>query len=94
MQVAFDIGTINIQNKEVVKFIQNKSIEEVKALFLNFLSKEVASPAPKFSYTKKDPKKHSRIIERGYNVEDVDEFALMHIEDSGKYIHDLRREKR
>jgi hypothetical protein len=41
MQVAFDIGTINIQNQDVVKFIQNKSLEEVKALFLNFLTKEV-----------------------------------------------------
>ena len=41
MQVALDIGTINIQNQDIVKFIQNKSIEEIKALFLNFLSKEV-----------------------------------------------------
>jgi len=41
MQVALNIGTINIQNQDIAKFIQNKSIEEIKALFLNFLSKEV-----------------------------------------------------
>jgi len=41
MQLALDIGTINIQNQEIVKFIQNKSIEEIKALFLNLLTKEV-----------------------------------------------------
>jgi len=41
MQLALDLGTINIQNQEIVKFIQNKSIEEIKALFLNLLTKEV-----------------------------------------------------
>ncbi len=41
MQIALNIGTINIQNQEIANFIQNKSIEEIKALFLNFLTKEV-----------------------------------------------------
>ena len=41
MQLALDIGTINIQNQEIVKFIQDKSHEEIKALFLNLLTKEV-----------------------------------------------------
>jgi len=41
MQLALDLGTINIQNQEIVKFIQHKSIEEIKALFLNLLTKEV-----------------------------------------------------
>ena len=40
MQVALNIGTINIQNQEIAKFIQNKSIEEIKALFIDFLKKE------------------------------------------------------
>lgn len=41
MQVALNIGTINIQNSDIAKFLQNKSIEEIKALFLSFLTKEV-----------------------------------------------------
>ena len=43
---------------------------------------------------KKDPKKHSRIIKRDYNEKDVDKIALLHIKDSAKYIHNLRRKKR
>ena len=38
MQVALNLGTININDQEVAKFIQNKSIEEIKALFLNLLN--------------------------------------------------------
>ena len=37
MQLALDIGTINIQNQEIARFIQNKSIEEIKSLFIDFL---------------------------------------------------------
>jgi hypothetical protein len=40
MQLALDIGTINIQNQEIARFIQNKSIEEIKSLFIDFLKKE------------------------------------------------------
>jgi len=40
MQIALNIGTIDIEDQNIVKFIQNKSIEEIKALFLNFLTKE------------------------------------------------------
>lgn len=43
MQISLDIGTINIQNNDIAKFIQNKSVEEIKALFLNFLTKEVGT---------------------------------------------------
>jgi len=38
MQLALDIGTINIQNHEVAKFIQNKSIDEIKKMFTDFLN--------------------------------------------------------
>ncbi len=41
MQTSLDIGTIDITNSNIAKFIENKSIEEIKALFLNFLTKEV-----------------------------------------------------
>ena len=41
MQVALDIGTIDIQNKEVAKFIQNKSMDELKKMFTDFLNTQV-----------------------------------------------------
>ena len=46
----------------------------------------------KLTYKKKDPRKHSRIIKREYNPNEVDDVALVHIKDSAKYVHDLRRE--
>ena len=52
MQVALNIGTIDIQNREIAKFIQNKSIEEIKSLFLNFLTKEVETIQQKTKYQK------------------------------------------
>ena len=95
MEVTFKIENPNQLEKQLFDFLkqQKQDLEEVTVEALNnfinsFQQKET------FSYKKKDPKKHSRIIKRDYNVDDVDEFALTHIEDSGKYIHDLRREKR
>jgi len=41
MPISLDIGTINIRNQDIVNFIQHKSIEEIKTLFLNLLSKEI-----------------------------------------------------
>ena len=41
MQVALNIGTINIQNQEVAKFIQNKSIDEIKSMITDFLNSQV-----------------------------------------------------
>ena len=41
MQLSLDIGTINIQNQEVAKFIQNKSIDEIKKMFTDFLNNQV-----------------------------------------------------
>jgi hypothetical protein len=38
MQLALDIGTIHIQNQEVAKFIQNKSINEIKNMITDFLN--------------------------------------------------------
>jgi len=46
MQIALNIGTIDIEDQNIVKFIQNKSIEEIKALFLNFLIKETQVDTP------------------------------------------------
>ena len=41
MQLALDIGTINIQNQEVAKFIQNKSIDKIKSMITDFLNTQV-----------------------------------------------------
>ncbi len=41
MQLALNIGTINIQNQEVAKFIQNKSIDEIKSMITEFLNNQV-----------------------------------------------------
>ena len=41
MQLSLDIGTINIQNQEVAKFIQNKSIDEIKSMITDFLNNQV-----------------------------------------------------
>jgi hypothetical protein len=40
-QVALNLGTINITNQEVAKFIQNKSIDEIKSMITDFLNNQV-----------------------------------------------------
>ena len=85
--------TLKIDNpdteKQLKAFVQEQkevTIEALKNFFDSFGKKE------KLNYTKKDPRKHSRIIKREYNPDEVDDVALLHIEDSAKYVHDLRRE--
>jgi len=41
MQVALNLGTINITNQEVAKFIQNRSIDEIKNMITDFLNNQV-----------------------------------------------------
>jgi len=43
MQVSLNLGTININDQEVVRFIQNKNIDEIKALFVNFLKNQIST---------------------------------------------------
>ena len=43
MQVAINIGTININDQEVARFIQNKNVDEIKALFVNFLKNQITT---------------------------------------------------
>jgi hypothetical protein len=40
MQVALNLGIININDQEVARFIQNKNIDEIKTLFVNFLKNQ------------------------------------------------------
>ena len=41
MQVALNLGTININDQEVARFVQNKNADEIKVLFLNFLKNQI-----------------------------------------------------
>ncbi|MBN2824892.1 MAG: hypothetical protein JXQ76_06180 [Campylobacterales bacterium] len=63
--------------------------------FLNQLPKNQLkidiNPQKTLSYKTKDPKKHSKVIKREFESDSVDEVALIHINDSAKYIHELRR---
>ena len=44
MQVALDFGTVDIRDKEVVRFIQNTNIDEIKMMFINFLKHQIQKP--------------------------------------------------
>ena len=88
--------TLSIENPELEnKFLevaknQKKAVEDVvldaMKYFINMQKED------KLVYTKKDPLKHLHKIEREYDEEDLSDVKPFdHIEDSAKYIHDLRR---
>ena len=88
--------TLKIENSDMEEqlkvFVQEQKEVTVEALknFLNSCGKK-----EKLVYKKKDPRKHSRKIEfiddENEDLSDVKPYA--HVEDSGKYIHDLRRQR-
>jgi len=43
MQISLNLGTIDITDIEVANFIQNKSIDEIKALFVNLLKNQIGT---------------------------------------------------
>lgn len=43
MQVSLDLGKIDITDIEVAKFIQNKSVDEIKMLFLSLLKNQIST---------------------------------------------------
>lgn len=47
MQLALEIGTIDIQNQEVAKFIQNKSIDEIRSMIIDFLNAQANNDSTK-----------------------------------------------
>ena len=87
--------TLKIDNPETEKqleaFVKERKVVTVEAL-KNFF--DSFGKRDTLVYKKKDPKKHSRIIKREYDSNDTDSVALLHIEDSATYVHELRREKR
>jgi len=86
--------TLKIDNPDVeeqlMQFVQQQKEVTVEALknFLNSFQKK-----DKLHYKKKDPRKHCHTIE--YDEDDDEDLSdvvpYAHVEDSGKYIHDLRR---
>ena len=89
---------IKIENQEFEnKFIefaktQKKTIEDVAIDALKYFMN--INNNDNLVYTKKDPLKHLHTINYEYDEELCDDVALTHIEDSAKYVHDLRRRKR
>lgn len=89
--------TLKIENEELENnFLdfakkQHRAVEDVAQEAIKyFMNKQQEN---KLVYTKKDPLKHLRKIERDYDDEMCDDVALTHIEDSASYIHNLRRQK-
>ena len=88
--------TLKIDNpdteEELKAFVQGQkevTIETLKGFFDSLGAKK------KLKYKKKDPLKHMHTItyidEDNEDLSDVKPYA--HIKDSGKYIHDLRRQR-
>ena len=90
MTITLKIDNPDIE-EQLKQFVKEQKEVTLEALnnFINSFQKE-----EKLVYKKRDPKKYSRIIQREYDPDDVDDVALLHIEDSAKYVHDLRRKSR
>lgn len=92
--LAVKIDNPDMENKFKHYAIQHKKtiedvISDAMKLFLDMQKKDDI-----LVYTKKDPMKHIHKIEYEYDDDLCDDVALTHIEDSAKYIHDLRRQKK
>lgn len=77
------------QLQQFVKEQKEITVEALRSFLNSFQTKE------KFHFKKRDPKEYSRKIE--YIDEDDEDLSdvkpYAHVEDSGKYIHDLRRRR-
>jgi hypothetical protein len=91
MTITLKIDNPDIE-QQLMQFIKQQQEITIEALrhFLNSFHKK-----EQFVFQKKDPRKHSSKIE--YIDEDNEDLSNVkpysHIEDSGQYIHDLRRER-
>lgn len=90
--------TLKIENQELennfLEFAnsQKKAVEDVVIDAMNYFMH--IQREEKLLYTKKDPLKHLHKIEVDCDDEDLNDVKpYAHIEDSAKYIHDLRRKK-
>ena len=88
--------TLKIDNPDIEEqlkaFVQEQKEVTVEALtkFLNSFQKK-----EKLQYKKKDPLKHIHTI--AYDEDDDEDFSdvkpYAHVEDSAKYVHNLRRQR-
>jgi len=91
MTITLKIDNPNME-EQLKLFVEEHKEITTDALknFLNSFQKE-----KNFVFEKKDPRKHSRKIEYtdddNEDLSDVKPYA--HVEDSGQYIHDLRRKR-
>ena len=92
--LAIKIDNPEIEN-EFKKYAkqQKKTIEDIVSIAIKFFL-DMQKKDDTLVYTKKDPMKHIVKVDYEYDEELCDDVALTHIEDSAKYIHDLRRQKR
>ena len=91
--LAIKIDNPEIENRFKQYAMQHKkAIEELVSDALKMFL-DMNSKGDTLVYTKKDPLKHLHKIEYAYDDgEDLSEVKpYSHIEDSAKYIHDLRR---
>ncbi len=66
MQITFDLNPVDIQNEEIVKLVQSRKIDELKSLFVQFLSarqKEMTPKQPKPRWAEFGEKMIGRITE-------------------------------
>ncbi len=88
--------TLKIDNPDTEEKLQ-QFVKDQKEITIEALRKFLDSfqPKKKFHFVKKDPREHCSKIEyfddEDEDLSDVKPYA--HIEDSGKYIHDLRRKR-
>lgn len=43
MQLSLELGTIDIIDQEVASFVKNKSLNEIKALFVNLIKNQITN---------------------------------------------------
>ena len=92
LAIKIDNPEIESRFREYAKQ-QKKGLEDIASEAIKiFLDMQKGEDA--LVYIKKDPNKHLTKINRQYDKEYCDTVALTHIEDSAKYVHDLRRKKR
>lgn len=87
--------TLKIDNPDMEKQLK-QFVQEQKEVTLEALSNfaKAFQGNDSISFQKKDPKKHSHAIpytDDGEDLTDVKPYA--HIEDSARYVHDLRRQR-
>ena len=47
MQVSLNLGTVNIDDQELAKFVKDKNSDELKNIIINLLKKQIKAYVPK-----------------------------------------------